>query len=125
MLELGSGSGAMAAGILARHPDVRLTATDYDAAMVALASARLASYGERTSVRQADAASLPFPEQRFDAVLAFLMLHHVGRWEQGLGEAARVLRPNGLLIGYDLLANRATRALHRLGHEHGGAPDQD
>lgn len=119
VLELGSGSGAMAAGILARNPGVRLTATDYDNAMVALASARLASYGERASVRQADAASLPFPEERFDAVLAFLMLHHVGRWEQALGEAARVLRPNGLLIGYDLLANRATRALHRLGHEHG------
>ena len=119
VLELGSGSGAMAAGILARNPGVRLTATDYDNAMVALASARLASYGERASVRQADAAALPFPEERFDAVLAFLMLHHVGRWEQALGEAARVLRPNGLLIGYDLLANRATRALHRLGREHG------
>lgn len=119
VLELGSGSGAMAAGILARHSDVRLTATDYDVAMVALASARLAPYGERASVRQADAASLPFPDERFDAVLAFLMLHHVGCWEQALAEAARVLRPSGLLIGYDLLATRATRALHRLGHEHG------
>ena len=119
VLELGSGSGAMAVGILARHPDVRLTATDYDVAMVALAAARLAPYGERASVRQADAGSLPFPEESFDAVLAFLMLHHVGAWEQALAEAARVLRPGGLVIGYDLLSNHATRALHRLGGEHG------
>jgi len=33
------------------------------------------------------------------------MLHHVVDWEQALGEAARVLRPDGQLISDDLVAD--------------------
>lgn len=49
------------------------------------------------------------------------MLHHVRYWEQSIAEAARVLRPGGTLIGYDLTASRlaswvhlADRSPHRL-----------
>jgi SAM-dependent methyltransferase len=102
-LEIGSGSGAMAAQILASFPELRLTATDYDPDMVAVAQRALAPFGERAQVLRADASHLPFDEGRFDAVLSFAMLHHVGDWKQALAEAVRVLRPGGRLIGYDLL----------------------
>jgi ubiquinone/menaquinone biosynthesis C-methylase UbiE len=42
------------------------------------------------------------------------MLHHVVDWERALAEAARVLRPEGLLVGADLLATLPARLLHRL-----------
>jgi SAM-dependent methyltransferase len=113
VLEIGGGGGAMAARLLATQPGARITVTDYDEAMLAVARARLAAFGDRASVRQADATQLPFPDGRFDAVLSFIMLHHVIDWEAALGEAIRVLRPGGLLVGYDLVASRPARWLHQ------------
>jgi SAM-dependent methyltransferase len=65
-------------------------------------------------VEQADATSLPFPTGRFEAVVSFIMLHHVIDWERALGEAARVLRPGGVLFGYDLVDSWPAELLHRV-----------
>ncbi len=117
VLEIGAGSGAMAAALLDRCPRIRLTATDFDDDMVVTAQRRLSPYGERVSVRQADATALPFEDGRFDLVCSFAMLHHVGRWERALAEAVRVLRPGGRLAGYDLVDTRINRLLHVGEHE--------
>lgn len=114
VLEIGSGSGAMAAELLRRFPDARLTATDYDDSMVDVARDRLREFGDRVDVKQADAAQLPFPDESFDAVLSFIMLHHVIDWEKALAEAVRVLRPGGRLLGFDLLESPAMHWLHRV-----------
>ena len=114
VLELGSGSGAMAAALLDRYPSIRLTATDVDPAMRAAAAARVARFGDRAEVAEADATRLPFPDTSFDAVVNFIMLHHVIDWEGALGEVARVLRPGGLLAGYDLVNAGPNRLLHRV-----------
>jgi ubiquinone/menaquinone biosynthesis C-methylase UbiE len=113
ILEIGSGSGAMAAELLERFPDVRVTATDYDDSMVEAAWDRLQAFGDRVDVKQADATQLPFPDESFDAVVSFIMLHHVVDWEKALAEAARVLRPGGRLLGFDLLANAPMEWLHQ------------
>ncbi len=112
VLEIGAGSGAMAAELLAAHPRIRLTVTDFDDAMVAAAAARLSGFGDRSSARQADATALPFPDASFDVVLSWVMLHHTIEWETALAEAVRVLRPGGHLVGYDLLATAPLRLLH-------------
>lgn len=78
----------MAAEVLRAAPDVRLTATDYDESMVRVAERRLSEFGSRAEVRQADATALPFPDASFDAVLSFIMLHHVVRWEQAIEQLA-------------------------------------
>ncbi|MEX1008133.1 MAG: class I SAM-dependent methyltransferase [Acidimicrobiia bacterium] len=113
VLEIGGGSGAMAAQILEAFPDARVTSTDVDERMVADARVRLESFGDRALVRQASAIDLPFPDESFDMVLSFIMLHHVVEWESALTEALRVLRPGGVLVGYDLLSTLPLRALHR------------
>ena len=117
VLEIGCGSGAMAAEALRKHPGVRLTATDFDESMVDAARTRLAEFGPRVDVRQADAIALPFPDGSFDVVLSFIMLHHVIQWEQAFAEMARVLRPDGRLIGYDLLGDGVGRILNRREHD--------
>jgi SAM-dependent methyltransferase len=117
VLEIGCGSGAMAAEVLRRYPDARMTATDYDDSMVDAARRRLAPFGPRAQVRQADATALPFPDASFDVALSFIMLHHVVQWEQAVAELVRVLRPGGRLVGYDLLGDRrGHRPQH--GHDH-------
>lgn len=46
----------------------------------------------------ADAAALPFPDASFDAVTFVWVLHHVGDLTSALTEAARVLRPEGVVV---------------------------
>lgn len=112
VLEIGAGAGANTAVLAATHPRAAITATDIDPAMVAAARARLARFGGRIAVQQADTTRLPFDDDSFDAAVSLLMLHHVLDWESAIREVARVLRPGGRLIGYDLNATRSARALH-------------
>jgi ubiquinone/menaquinone biosynthesis C-methylase UbiE len=117
VLEIGAGSGAMAAEVLEAFPSVTVTATDVDDEMVGAIAARLASYGDRAMTRVADATALPFGDGTFDTVLSWVMLHHTVAWETALDEAMRVLRPGGRLVGYDLLSSPPLRLLHRRDHD--------
>lgn len=112
LLEVGAGSGAMAAQMLRAHSGLRVVATDYDPGMAAVAAGVLAAFGDRASVQEADAAALPFADGSFDMTLSCAMLHHVIRWEMALAEAVRVLRPGGWLAGYDILDTPVVRLLH-------------
>jgi SAM-dependent methyltransferase len=112
VLELGSGAGANAVGVLSRYPNVRLTLSDVDPKMCKVAAARVARFGDRATVVEADASQLHFADRSYDAVASFLMLHHVVEWQQAVREIARVLRPGGSFLGYDLTAGRVARAVH-------------
>jgi SAM-dependent methyltransferase len=120
-LEIGSGSGAMAAQLLRKFPDLRLIATDYDNHMVGRAQRTLAQFGTRATTQRVDAAALPFADASFDVVLSFAMLHHVGNWRRAVAEAIRVLRPGGRLIGYDLVHPMPSWHAH---HDEGGAMER-
>ena len=113
VLELGGGGGAMAAGMLQRFPAARLTVVDIDPRMVRAIGRRLAGFGDRVRAEVGDATRLPFDGARFDVVVSFLMLHHVGAWEAAVAEAARVLRPGGVFVGYDLHDTATSRVIHR------------
>lgn len=112
VLEIGGGSGAMADGVARTFPEARLTVTDIDQVMVRTARARLSAH-HNVTVEQADVTALPFGDHSFDVVTSYLMLHHVIDWPPALVEAARVLRPGGVVLGYDLASTRAARLLHR------------
>jgi SAM-dependent methyltransferase len=121
VLEIGAGSGAMSAGLLSRFPDVTVVATDYDTDMVAVAGRSLSAWTGRVTVERADGAELPFDDGRFSLVLSCAMLHHVVNWEQALSEATRVMKPGGMLVGFDLLHVADWRLPHR-GRNHAGVP---
>lgn len=112
VLEIGSGAGANASVIAETHSQARITATDLDPAMVTAARARLARYGTRARVAEADSTQLPFDDDHFDAAVSLLMLHHVIDWEAAIRELARVVRPGGRVVGYDLTATPGARMLH-------------
>lgn len=94
VLDVGCGSGALAAELRDRGADV--TGIDASAGMVALARKRL---GDDARLRLADIRDpLPFRDGEFDDVVASLVLHYLEDWEPTLAELRRVLRPGGRLI---------------------------
>lgn len=113
VLEIGSGGGDIAEQLLQQHPDISVTATDLDPVMISAATRRLQGRPGAT-VLPADATALPFDDASFDSVVSCLMLHHVIEWEVALAEVARVLRPGGVFVGYDLLRTPLATAVHKV-----------
>ena len=114
VLEIGGGSGAMALELLRRNEGLHLTMTDVDPAMVAAAKTRLAPFADRANAVQGDATSLDLPDNSFDTVCTWLMLHHTIEWPSVLAEAGRVVRPGGTIVGYDLTESGVSRLIHRV-----------
>ena len=104
VLEIGAGAGAMAAHLLATTPELHMVVTDVDPEMCTLAARALRRYETNVTVEQADANDLHYADDSFDFVLSFLMLHHTGDWRAPIRQAMRVLRPGGLLVGFDIAA---------------------
>ena len=91
ILEIGAGTGALWKDF--NNANIRLTLTDFSSAMCE----KLLQVPDAT-VKQCDAASLPFQDASFDVAIANHMLYHVNDPNQALYELRRVLRPSGTLI---------------------------
>ncbi len=95
-LEIGCGRGAGAAIIRKRFSPQFLCATDLDPLMIRRALRYLGPQESRDiCFCVADALELPYPDEAFDAVFGFGVLHHIPDWEGALAEIARVLKPRG------------------------------
>jgi ubiquinone/menaquinone biosynthesis C-methylase UbiE len=103
VLDVGTGPGVLMVELAARRPDLNLTGVDLSPSMVAAATRNLAAEGVSDAVCVvADVAELPFPDQSFDLVVSSLSLHHWDRVDAAVPELARVLRPGGRVVIYDL-----------------------
>jgi ubiquinone/menaquinone biosynthesis C-methylase UbiE len=113
VLEIGAGSGSVAQQLLSDSPELAWTAIDIDPHMAQAAATRLRGFAG-ASVKTGDATAMPFPDDSFDSVVSCLMLHHIIDWERAVAEVARVLRPGGIFVGYDLVRTPLARLFHRL-----------
>jgi ubiquinone/menaquinone biosynthesis C-methylase UbiE len=102
VLDVGTGPGVLLVELARRRPDLRLTGVDLSADMVAAAERNLGEFGERASARVGDVTDLPFPDGSFDLIVSSLSLHHWDHPEAAVPELARLLRPGGRLVIYDL-----------------------
>jgi ubiquinone/menaquinone biosynthesis C-methylase UbiE len=111
MLEIGPGPGAATEWL--RQKVKRLKAVEVDAAAAGKLADRFA--GSNVEVVVGSAAELSFPDESFDSVGCFTMLHHVPTLvlqNKILAEALRVLRPGGVLICSDSLASNDLHHFH-------------
>jgi demethylmenaquinone methyltransferase/2-methoxy-6-polyprenyl-1,4-benzoquinol methylase len=90
LADIGGGTGNYALA-LKRH-GWQPTVVDRSPAMLARAAVK----GLCTT--QADAQDLPFEDESFDAATMISMLHHVEDRSAALGEARRILKPDGRLV---------------------------
>jgi ubiquinone/menaquinone biosynthesis C-methylase UbiE len=102
--DLGCGPGYLTIELARWSPGLHVTGIDLSDVMLAQAitNARLAGVPHQTDFRTADAAALPFPDASLDLVVSTLSLHH---WDDAVpvfNEVARVLRPGGAFLLFDL-----------------------
>ncbi len=97
-LEVGCGTGALSAAILAQAAPRSLLAIDPAAGFVAQARAQLG--GPRARFEVADGAALPATDASRDVVASGLVLNFIPDRLAALAEIRRVLRPGGLFGFY-------------------------
>ncbi|WP_456316366.1 ArsR/SmtB family transcription factor [Teichococcus vastitatis] len=120
--DIGTGTGRLLELMAPRAGAV--LGLDASREMLALARARL---GERNignaSVRLADMYRVPLPDAAFDAVTLQMVLHYAEDPAAALAEAARLLRPGGMLVVIDLAPHGRTELLTRQAHRWPGFDD--
>jgi demethylmenaquinone methyltransferase / 2-methoxy-6-polyprenyl-1,4-benzoquinol methylase len=98
LLDLGAGTGDLACEALRQHPDCQPLASDFTLAMMRAGQKRSQAPRDWTA---ADALCLPFPPNRFDAIVSGFLLRNVANLPQALGEQMRVLKPGGWWVSLD------------------------
>ncbi|GAC1652318.1 MAG: methyltransferase domain-containing protein [Gemmatimonadaceae bacterium] len=101
VLEVAAGTGIVTEQLRRRLPErVRITATDLNAPMLAVARDRLTEKGLTKGViwREADATALPFENASFDAVVCQFGVMFFPDKAAAARETFRVLRPGGIWL---------------------------
>ena len=112
-LEVGIGLGRT----LPFYPrGIRLTGIELSGVAVDLAARRARDLGLDVTLRQGDAAALPYPDEHFDTVVFCYALCTIPDDRTAVAEAVRVLRPGGrlLLIEHVRSPHLIIRAIERL-----------
>lgn len=122
LLDLGTGTGRLLE--LAAPRCGRALGIDASRDMLALARARLAERGiVHASVRQADLYRVPLADAGFDVVALQMVLHYVDDPAAALAEAARLARPDGIVLVTDLAAHTRADVIERHRHRWPGFDD--
>jgi SAM-dependent methyltransferase len=104
IVDIGTGPGLLLIEIAARCPTATIVGVDPAEPMRAAAHRRLAEagHGDRVTVIDGAAERLPFEDTSIDLVVSSLASHHWSHPAAAFREVARVLRPGGRALIYDL-----------------------
>ena len=101
VLDIGVGPGLLAHDMAVTVGSVgRVSGIDLSDSMLALARLRCASL-PWTELQKADASSLPYPDQSFDAAVSTQVYEYVADIPAALAELRRVMRPGGRIVILD------------------------
>ena len=110
VVDLGCGTGSLMVPILEAFPGATVYGVDLDPALLILARSRLAPFGPRAQIRQADLRSpawLEALELPLDAAVSATALHWLnsGQVAALYRALSQALRPGGLLLNADHVAS--------------------
>ena len=92
-LEIGCGAGAIAALLAANGGEV--TAIDITKRSIELTQKRFEIFGLKGIIQQGDAEKMVFPNNYFDFIWSWGVIHHTPNPQQAINEVYRVLKHNG------------------------------
>ncbi len=100
LLDVAVGTGDLAFEIIRQGKAEHVTGADLSVEMMRIGreKARARNMSERVSFEEASALSLPYADDRFDAVTCAFGVRNFSDREAGLNEMRRVLRPGGELM---------------------------
>jgi demethylmenaquinone methyltransferase/2-methoxy-6-polyprenyl-1,4-benzoquinol methylase len=103
ILDIATGTGMVAAELLARTRDCTVVGLDQSAEMLARARARFASGPDRERVElvEGQAERLPFADESFDALTFTYLLRYVDDPPATMRELARVLKPGARIASLE------------------------
>lgn len=116
ILDIGCSAGAASAAYAATYPNAEVHAIDIGAGMLRYAHARAESLGVALHYHQMDASELAFGDDSFDFVVSHNLLHEIGAEKRRamMREAARVVRPGGVVIHQDVSIRFEPTIVHRV-----------
>jgi MPBQ/MSBQ methyltransferase len=109
VLDVGCGLGATLESINRRMSGMALTGLNIDARQLELCRGIEAVNGNTLSWKEGDACHLPFADASFDRLLCIEAMFHFASRRAFFAEAARVLRPGGVLVASDIVVSPAAR----------------
>lgn len=95
VLDVGSGTGALAFALAEAIPSVRVTGVDPSSAYVRYAQAR--TRGDRVRFSVGDAQALEIPDASVDKTLSLLVMNFIPDSAKAVREMIRVTRPGGVV----------------------------
>ena len=96
VLEIGCGNGNGTKLIRKFFHPSHITAVDLDQRMIQIAHRTI--HDETITFQVMDASRLDFPNDSFDAIFDFGIIHHIPNWKDCIEELRRVLKEGGKLI---------------------------
>lgn len=119
VLEAGCGQGVGLQILLEQFGARQIYGVDCDPRQVRRARHRLGGRFDGCVVLAvASVERLPFPDECFDAVVDFGMLHHVVDWQAGVAEIRRVLKSGGRFFFEEVTRVALNRWLYRTFLDH-------
>jgi demethylmenaquinone methyltransferase / 2-methoxy-6-polyprenyl-1,4-benzoquinol methylase len=99
ILDVATGTGDFAVEMLRLNPE-KVIGVDISEGMLAVGRKKLKERGldQLIELRTGDSESLPFEENKFDAVVVAFGVRNFENLEKGLAEMQRVLKPGGRLV---------------------------